>query len=92
MTITRKTIDAFWKRCEAGARLTCLDNTFRPRPEGIHHVTRPGKTSVHLVDQDGHDFWLSPPRRVSDVLELDGDTITYRIGRDDHTATWRIES
>ena len=90
-TITRKTIDAFWARAKFGTRLTCLANTYnRYAPGKTGTVARPGKTAIAIRTDDGHLFWINPPRNVRDVVALDGDTITYRIGRDHHTATWQI--
>lgn len=88
--ITGKSIAAFWSRVAFGTRMTCLDNTFHShRATGV--VTKPGKTSLRLTTWEGRHFWLNPPKRVSDVIALTHDTITYRIGNDHHTATWRID-
>lgn len=92
ITITRKTIDAFWAKVSVGTRLTCLANTYRGEAAvgatGV--LEKPGKTSMMLRRDDGKAFWLYPPRTVSGVVALTDDTITYKIGRDEHTATWKI--
>ncbi len=90
--ITRKTIDAFWSKVAKGTRLVCLANTYRGEDAvgatGVMEKT--GKTSMMLREDDGKTFWLYPPRNVSGVVALTEDTITYKIGNEDHTATWRI--
>ena len=91
--ITRKSIDAFWSRAQVGTRLTCLANTYnRTAPGSTGVIERPGKTSMMLRRDTGQAFWLTPPRNVRDVVTLTDDTITYHIGRDEHTATWRIDN
>jgi hypothetical protein len=97
-TITAKTIAAFWAQCTEGTRMTCLDNTYNQRAPGTTGIiTKSGKASMRLEQEDGRIFWINPPQRVRDIVSLTDDTITYYLGRMDeignlHTATWKIEA
>ena len=92
--ISRKTIDAFFDQIKGGARLTCLANTYNEKAPGISGIVgKAGKTTIMLMRDDSlNTFWLNRPKRVRDVVELTNDTITYKIGRDEHTATWKVEA
>jgi len=92
-TITRKTIDAFFDQISGGTRLTCIDNTYNKQAPGITGIVgKAGKTSIMLMRHDSFNtFWINRPKRVCDVVEITSNTITYKIGRDEHTATWKIE-
>lgn len=91
--ITGKTIAAFFDQIQGGTRLTCLDNTYNENAPGISGIVgKVGKTSIMLMRDDSFNtFWLNRPKRVGDVVDLTHNTITYKIGRDEHTATWRID-
>lgn len=89
--ITAKAIAAFWKQCKYGTRLTCLGNTYRDAAGTTGIITKPGKTSIQLTRANGDRFYLTPPRTVKGTVSLTDDTITYRLGNTEHTATWRID-
>jgi len=90
--VTGKSIAAFYERMTVGAVVECLENTYIPSRAGMRGtVSRPGKTSIGLAFTGVNGYRMSRPQRVSDVLELTEDTITYRMAeREGHTVTWRI--
>lgn len=88
MTTTTANLTAFKQSVKAGDVLRCVENTYVPHRVGQRlHITKAGPT-VCQGEMDGQGFRLEWPKRVSDVLEATETSITYRIGRGDHTATW----
>ncbi len=92
-TMIRRTIDAFYSRMTKGTRLTCIANTGNTQAIGITAtVDQPARSIVGLVTDDGQRLWLSAPRYIGDVVHIDSDTITYQVGREGQTVTWRIDA
>lgn len=86
--ITGKNIAAFWARAEVGTQMECVENTYIPSRAGLQvTVTRPGKTTIGC----GRGYNINPPKRVSDVVALTEDSITYKLAhREGHTVTWKF--
>jgi hypothetical protein len=93
---TRKDIEEFTSQLTTGTVLQRGVNTYWQASSTPHEghryiITRAGKTTISLsACAGGKAFHLDLPRRLGDVLAVDRDEITYRIGRGEHTATWRI--
>ena len=94
--VTGKTLAAFKDRIEVGDELRCLDNSYIPSREGGVLTVLQKTTNVimgtfagdALPDTFG-GYGIRWPARVSDVVDLSADRITYRIpDRAGHTATW----
>ncbi len=94
--VSGKSIAAFYARWAPGAVVECVDHTFRADSIGITAtVTNSSNKSYIRMEliKDGKPVGsgLTPPKKVSDVVALTEDSITYRIwAGDDNTATWRI--
>ena len=85
---TKKQTSEFWAKCEPGSRLICRSNTYRAASVGLmREVVKLQKNSLALHGESGKTSWIFFPHQ-RDVLSIDGNTITYRIGIEDHTATW----
>lgn len=85
---------AFKARIQAGTTLVCVENTYSAahgfdRSGLVATIVKAGK-NVHDATMNGKTYRMSMPTRASDVVALSEDTITYKVGRDDHTVTWRI--
>jgi hypothetical protein len=93
---TRKDIEEFTSQLTTKTVLQRGANTYwqassTPHDGERYIITRAGKTTISLsACGGGKTFHLDLPSRVGDVLAVDRDEITYRIGRGEHTATWRI--
>lgn len=88
---TGKSIAAFRDRITIGARLECIENTRVPERIGFTvTVTRPGKTRVNAKGPGGENMIWTFPARVSDVVALTDDAITYRSGRFGDLITWKV--
>lgn len=76
--------------------MVCTANTYREGAVGSRiRVDRVGKSFVDGFDHDHpggrRGAWrVTRPTRVRDVVSVDGRSITYKIGQDEHTATWEI--
>jgi hypothetical protein len=73
----------------------CLENTYIPGREGLRlKLRKVGRTVVVGIqengDRAGEPFHLTFPKRVRDVVDVTNSQVTYRIGRKDHTVTYRI--
>lgn len=89
---TRKSIDAFRDRLVEGVRIECIENTRTPvRVGAVATVTKPGKSRIGMSEPDrpGNPV-LTFPARVSDVVALTDDSITYRSGRFGDLITWKV--
>jgi hypothetical protein len=82
-----------------GAVVECVENTYRPVLNGsTRRVTGVRKSSLDVELLSGHDagkpggFVMALPARAGDVLSLSDDTVTFRIGRGEHTCTFRVIS
>jgi hypothetical protein len=81
-----------------GAVIECVENTCRPVLNGsTRRVTGVRKSSLDAEVLNGHHagkpgFVMALPARAGDVLSLSNDTVTFRIGRGEHTATFRVIS
>lgn len=80
--------------------LTTVENTYQPRLNGKRRtITKLGKSyfeGAMLDDVDdrlkaGAPFRGHVPTRAADVVAISDTEITLRIGRDDHTVTYRKE-
>jgi len=85
-----KAITAVAERLTPGTAMVCLENTYIPHRAGmVLVIDRQGKRAfdAHLEGEPERSFRLElrPGLRM-----LDQDTYRAPIGRDDHTATWRI--
>jgi hypothetical protein len=93
---SRKDIEEFTSQLTTKTVLHRGANTYWQASSTPHQgqryiITRAGKTTISLsACAGGKEFHLDLPRRVGDVLAVDAEEITYRIGPGAHTATWRI--
>lgn len=90
---TGKLIAEFRERLVEGVRIECLENTLIPdRVGAVATVVKPGKTVFQMHEEKrGHTHWKFPAR-VSDVVALSDNTITYRKGRFGDLITWEISN
>jgi hypothetical protein len=80
-----------------GAEVECVDNTYRPELNGTsRRITRVQKQrlGVEVLSGPGvgEPFDMVLPSRARDVIELTADRVKYRLGRGEHTATYRVIS
>jgi hypothetical protein len=81
-----------------GGIIECVENTYRPILNGSRRrVTGVRKSSLDVEVLSGPDagkrgFVMTLPARAGDVLTLSEDTVTFRIGRSEHTCTFRVIS
>lgn len=81
-----------------GAVIECVENTYRPVLNGSRRrVTGVRKSSLDVEVLSGHGagkpgFVMALPARAGEVLSLCYDTVTFRIGRGEHTCTFRVIS
>lgn len=69
-----------------GEAVVCVENTYIPDRAGtVFEVTRVGKTVYDVSDRK---FRGTFPTRVSDVVSVDSERATWKIGRDNHTVTY----
>jgi len=94
-----KTLDAVRALFPLGATVEVIENTYRPVLNGsTRRVTGVRKSSLDVELLSGHDagrpggFVMALPARADDVLSLSQDTVTFRIGREGHTCTFRVIS
>lgn len=72
---------------EPGGTVECVENTYIPARNGqVFAVEAVGKT-VWRPTESG--FRGTFPTRAGDVLHVDEDRATWRIGRGEHTVTYR---
>lgn len=94
--VTGAGIRAFFEQLKYGTVIECQGNSYRLEMgtdlTGYRAmVTRPGKTSISLRGMgDDKPFHMSPPSRAGDVLAITADSITYKVGRGEHTTTWKL--
>jgi len=76
-----------------GEQVECVDNTYHRsggRMDYIGRVWVVGTVGKTVWSPDGDEnFRGTFPTRASDVLSVDADSATWRIGREDHTVTYR---
>lgn len=76
-----------------GGRIECVDNTYhreRGKTEYIGKVWEVGKVGKTVWEPLGDKrFRGTFPSRAGDVLAVDETEATWKIGRDDHTVTYR---
>lgn len=92
--ITGANVRAWFDQLKYGAVIECQGNTYRlamgtDLTGKRAMVKRPGKSSIGL-EMDGKPFAMRPPTKVSDVTELTADSVTYKVGRGEHTTTWKL--
>jgi hypothetical protein len=94
-----KTLDAVRTLFPRGATVEVIENTYRPVLNGsTRRVTGVRKSSLDVEILSGHGvgkpgrFTMALPARAGDVLSLSDDTVTFRIGRGEHTCTFRVIS
>jgi hypothetical protein len=81
-----------------GALVECVENTYRPELDGsTRRVTRQyrSKLGVELLTGPGAGeagFDMALPARARDVIDLGPNTVKFRLGRDEHTAIFRVLS
>lgn len=79
-----------------GAVIECVENTYRPELNGSRRrVSAVRKSSLDVEVLSGHDagkpgFVMALPARAGDVLSRSANTVTFRIGRGEHTCTFRV--
>jgi hypothetical protein len=76
-----------------GGTVECVANTYfaacglEARALKTWRIAKVGKT---VWSPTGDEAWRGTfPKRASDVVHVDETTATWRIGRDDHTVTYR---
>jgi hypothetical protein len=77
------------------AHVECVENTYRPELNGTRRrVTRVQKqrlgVEVLTGPGAGKPFDLVLPSRAGDVLALTSEQVTFRLGREEHTVTYRV--
>jgi hypothetical protein len=77
-----------------GHLIETVENTYRPELNGMRsRVEKVGRTVIDIRPIDGPHagkrFRGTMPKRASDVIAANDHTATFRIGRDDHTVTYR---
>jgi hypothetical protein len=78
-----------------GAWVECVENMYRPELNGtrrrVIHVQKQ-RLGVEVLSGPGvgEPFDMVLPGRAGDVLELTENRVRYRLGRGDHTATYRV--
>jgi hypothetical protein len=94
-----RTLDAVRALFPLGATVEVIENTYRPVLNGsTRRVIGMRKSSLDVELLSGHDtgkpggFVMALPARAGDVLSLSDDTVTFRIGRGEHTCTFRVIS
>ncbi len=80
-----------------GAEVECVENTYRPELNGTRRrITRVQKqrlgVEVLTGPGVGRPFDVVLPARARDVLELTGEQVRFRLGRGEHTVTYRVLS
>ncbi len=78
-----------------GAEVECVENTYRPECNGTRRrITRVQKqrlgAEVLTGPGVGRPFDMVLPVRARDVLELTGEQVRFRLGRGEHTVTYRV--
>jgi hypothetical protein len=75
-----------------GSTIECVQNSYIPRRAGCRLVvTKAGATYREGLLDGSEQFRLRLPARARDIMAFSPDErcITYLIGREMHTATWR---
>lgn len=94
--ITGASVREWFGRLTVGAVIECQGNSYRlsmgtDLTGKRATVSKAGKTSIELT-MDGAPFQMRPPARVGDITALTADSITYKVGRGEHTTTWKLVS
>lgn len=74
-----------------GEQVECVANTYW-REEGALRtwtVDRVGKSVWFPKNKSGENWRGTFPTRAADVLDVNAESATWRIGRGDHTVTYR---
>jgi hypothetical protein len=94
MTINRKTLDQFYALAP-GDRITCLENTYNALyPRDTLTVDLVQKSQLRLRTPTGGIYWIHKPAKVSDVVSMTDDTISYDFTGSNGSrgqATYRFE-
>lgn len=84
-----KTVDQVRSIFAEGAEVECVENTYIPKRNGQRWtVGAVGKSFWRPTG--GDNFYGNIPTKAGDVIAVDaGVSATWKIGRDDHTVTYR---
>lgn len=88
--MTTSKLDQLRALFPVGAVLECVENTYIQgrHGDGLQTITRAGKSFCDC-EKDGKPYRMTLPTRVRDVVAVDADTATYKLGRGEHTVTYR---
>lgn len=94
MTINRQALDQFYA-VKPGDQVTCIENTYNALyPRDTLTVDLVQKSQLRLRTTTGGIYWMRKPTKVSDVIAMTSDTITYKFAGSNGTqgrATYRFD-
>lgn len=90
------TITELKARLPVGAVFTCVENTYRPELNGGRRLVVKAQTdgifwrqlvSTGTTDISAESKSWTPFPKARDIVKSDEDTVTFKLGVDDHTLT-----